>query len=40
MIDLGKWFDEEMVIKEPLFREGSAEDTVDWPIDNDRKHPG
>lgn len=39
MIDLGKWFDEEMVIEEPLFREGSAEDAVDWPIGDGHKHP-
>ena len=39
MIDLGKWFDEEMVIEEPFFREGSAEDAVDWPIGDGRKHP-
>ena len=37
MIDLGKWFDEEMVIKEPLFREGSAENSGDWPINDDLK---
>lgn len=37
MIDLGKWFDEEMAIKEPLFQEDSAEDSSDWPLDGIHK---